>query len=141
MLVMVPGFQVSIPAHKFRLFWEWGNYATFHQSKSFAKSNAFVYCPIFRSLQFVQVSQLKAYATCVMRPGIKDCGTSVTLRALEPSTFAAKIAGCKVQHNRFKFTSVWIMQAFRNDAILSRIADHKINRIDELLPWNYLADE
>jgi len=25
--------------------------------------------------------------------------------------------------------------------ILSRIADHKINRIDELLPWNYLAGE
>jgi hypothetical protein len=23
--------------------------------------------------------------------------------------------------------------------ILERIADHKINRIDELLPWNYLA--
>jgi len=23
----------------------------------------------------------------------------------------------------------------------SRIADHKINRIDELLPWNYLAGE
>jgi len=25
--------------------------------------------------------------------------------------------------------------------VLSRIADHKINRIDELLPWNYVADE
>jgi len=25
--------------------------------------------------------------------------------------------------------------------VLSRIADHKINRIDELFPWNYLADE
>jgi len=23
----------------------------------------------------------------------------------------------------------------------NRITDHKINRIDELLPWNYLADE
>jgi hypothetical protein len=31
-------------------------------------------------------------------------------------------------------------QAWLTD-ILSRIADHKINRIDELLPWNYLADE
>lgn len=24
--------------------------------------------------------------------------------------------------------------------VLSRIADHKINRIDRLLPWNYVAD-
>ena len=24
--------------------------------------------------------------------------------------------------------------------VLSRIADHKINRIDELLPWNYIAE-
>jgi transposase len=31
-------------------------------------------------------------------------------------------------------------QAWLTD-VLSRIADHKINRIDELLPWNYLADE
>jgi hypothetical protein len=29
-------------------------------------------------------------------------------------------------------------QAWLTD-VLSRIADHKINRIDELLPWNYLA--
>ncbi len=25
--------------------------------------------------------------------------------------------------------------------VLSRITDHKINRIEELLPWNYIADE
>ena len=25
--------------------------------------------------------------------------------------------------------------------VLNRIADHKINRIDELLPWSYLAGE
>jgi len=25
--------------------------------------------------------------------------------------------------------------------VLSRTADYKINRIDELLPWNYLAGE
>ncbi len=31
-------------------------------------------------------------------------------------------------------------QAWLTD-VLSRIADHKINRIDELLPWNYIADE
>jgi len=31
-------------------------------------------------------------------------------------------------------------QAWLTD-VLSRIADHKINRIDELLPWNYLAGE
>ena len=31
-------------------------------------------------------------------------------------------------------------QAWLTD-VLSRIADHKINRVDELLPWNYLADE
>ena len=31
-------------------------------------------------------------------------------------------------------------QAWLTD-ILGRIADHKINRIDELLPWNYLSDE
>ncbi len=31
-------------------------------------------------------------------------------------------------------------QAWLTD-VLSRIADHKINRIDELLPWNYVADE
>jgi transposase len=31
-------------------------------------------------------------------------------------------------------------QAWLTD-VLSRIADHKINRIEELLPWNYLADE
>jgi len=30
-------------------------------------------------------------------------------------------------------------QAWLTD-VLSRIADHKINRIDELLPWNYVAD-
>jgi transposase len=29
-------------------------------------------------------------------------------------------------------------QAWFTD-VLSRIADHKINRIDELLPWNYKA--
>ena len=31
-------------------------------------------------------------------------------------------------------------QAWLTD-VLSRIADHKINRIDELLPWNYVAGE
>jgi transposase len=31
-------------------------------------------------------------------------------------------------------------QAWLTD-ILSRIADHKINRIDELMPWNYLAGD
>jgi transposase len=31
-------------------------------------------------------------------------------------------------------------QAWLTD-ILGRIANHKINRIDELLPWNYGADE
>ncbi len=31
-------------------------------------------------------------------------------------------------------------QAWLTD-VLSRIADHKINRIDELLPCNYLANE
>jgi transposase len=31
-------------------------------------------------------------------------------------------------------------QAWLTD-VLSSIADHKINRIDELLPWNYLADD
>ena len=31
-------------------------------------------------------------------------------------------------------------QAWLTD-VLSRIADHKINQIDELLPWNYLAGE
>ena len=31
-------------------------------------------------------------------------------------------------------------QAWLTD-VLSRIADHKINRIEELLPWNYLAGE
>jgi hypothetical protein len=31
-------------------------------------------------------------------------------------------------------------QAWLTD-VLSRIADHEINRIDELLPWNYLVDE
>lgn len=31
-------------------------------------------------------------------------------------------------------------QAWLTD-VLSRISDHKINRIDELLPWNYLAGE
>jgi transposase len=30
-------------------------------------------------------------------------------------------------------------QAWLTD-VLSRIADHKINRIDELLPWNYLSE-
>ena len=30
-------------------------------------------------------------------------------------------------------------QAWLTD-VLSRIADHKISRIDELLPWNYVAD-
>jgi len=30
-------------------------------------------------------------------------------------------------------------QAWLTD-VLTRIADHKINRIEELLPWNYLAD-
>lgn len=30
-------------------------------------------------------------------------------------------------------------QAWLTD-VLSRIADHKINRIDQLLPWNYVAD-
>ncbi len=30
-------------------------------------------------------------------------------------------------------------QAWLTD-VLNRIADHKINRVDELLPWNYLAD-
>jgi len=31
-------------------------------------------------------------------------------------------------------------QAWLTD-VLSQIADYKINRIDELLPWNYPADE
>jgi transposase len=31
-------------------------------------------------------------------------------------------------------------QAWLTD-VLGRIADHKINRIDELLPWNYLDGE
>ena len=31
-------------------------------------------------------------------------------------------------------------QAWLTD-VLSCIADHKINRIDELLPWNYVVDE
>ena len=31
-------------------------------------------------------------------------------------------------------------QAWLTD-VLSRIADHKINRIDELLPWNYRSGE
>ena len=31
-------------------------------------------------------------------------------------------------------------QAWLTD-VLSRIADHKINRIDELLPWNYSVGE
>ncbi|MCP4182286.1 MAG: IS66 family transposase, partial [Hyphomicrobiales bacterium] len=31
-------------------------------------------------------------------------------------------------------------QAWLTD-VLSRIADHKINHIDELLPWNFVADE
>jgi transposase len=31
-------------------------------------------------------------------------------------------------------------QAWLTD-VLGRIADHKIRRIDELLPWNYLAGE
>ena len=31
-------------------------------------------------------------------------------------------------------------QAWLTD-VLGRVADHKINRIDELLPWNYVADE
>ena len=31
-------------------------------------------------------------------------------------------------------------QAWLTDT-LGRIADHKINRIDELLPWNYVAGE
>ena len=31
-------------------------------------------------------------------------------------------------------------QAWLTD-VLSRIADHKINRIDELLPWNYFLGE
>ncbi len=31
-------------------------------------------------------------------------------------------------------------QAWLTD-VLSRIADHKINRIDELLPWNYLEGQ
>jgi hypothetical protein len=31
-------------------------------------------------------------------------------------------------------------QAWLTD-VLGRIADHKINRIDELLPWNYRSDE
>ena len=30
-------------------------------------------------------------------------------------------------------------QAWLND-VLSRIADHKINRIEELLPWNYYSE-
>ena len=31
-------------------------------------------------------------------------------------------------------------QAWLTD-VLSRIADHKINRIDELMPWHYAAEE
>ncbi len=31
-------------------------------------------------------------------------------------------------------------QAWLTD-VFSRIADHKINRTDKLLPWNYIADE
>ncbi|HET6447105.1 MAG TPA: transposase domain-containing protein, partial [candidate division Zixibacteria bacterium] len=31
-------------------------------------------------------------------------------------------------------------QAWLTD-VLARIADHKINRIDELLPWNYRSGE
>ena len=37
---------------------------------------------------------------------------------------------------RIKTSRITDQQAWLTDA-LNRIADHKINRIDELLPWNY----
>ncbi len=50
---------------------------------------------------------------------------------------AAAIACTLIETTKFKGVD---SQAWLTD-VLNRIADHKIDLIDELLPWNYVADE
>jgi len=84
--------------------------------------------------------------------GVLELDNNTCERAVKPVAigrknwmFAGSVCGGKAMAIAFTLIETAKLndvdpQAWLTD-VLSRIADQKINRIDELLPWNYVADE